>query len=466
MFKSAKLKRSPYFYLNGKRILTVKSLKILGIIIDSQLNWISHALYLKGITYNLGIRLLSVSRIGWGVSGENLKIWYRLVIERIIAYAAPAWADRLNSYVIKVLRSIQRIFAIRITRCNRHVSTEAVIQLAGLIPIELVLVKESSVGKLFRLKSTITIDNVTFEPSNVDLPVSRWFMPPFNFRVFDSIVTEVPDPPIDAISYYTDGSKMEDGVGSSFCIVEQNLCLFSWNAKLSVHNTIFQAEALAVHQALLWHLNQFPNRSFVIYSDSQSVLKALCKVRQTNKTLQEIIKLFTYFRGNYGVITWVRAHIGVVGNEIADSLAKQAASPDFNGDSMLVPISKSYVKSLADKFILDSWQRLWDSSTKGRFTYRFLPTVSTSHLFCNYLLNLFITNRGPFPSFLHYIGKLDSPDCICSGYGDAAHYIFDCTLTQNFHFIKPNDNYEALWFANVIKYDCNISKICRLVNFL
>jgi len=93
---------------------------------------------------------------------------------------------------------------------------------------------------------------------------------------------------------------------------------------------------------------------------------------------------------------------------------------------------------------LDSWQRLWDLSIKGRFTYKFLPTVSTSHLFCNYLLNLFVTNRGPFPSFLHYTGKLDAADCICSGYGDAAHYIFDCTLTQNFHFIKPIYNYEAL----------------------
>jgi len=51
-------------------------------------------------------------------------------------------------------------------------------------------------------------------------------LPPFiyNFSVSESTVTENPDPPIDAINYYTDGSKMDSGFGSSFCIVEQNLC--------------------------------------------------------------------------------------------------------------------------------------------------------------------------------------------------------------------------------------------------
>ena len=81
-------------------------------------------------------------------------------------------------------------------------------------------------------------------------------------------------------------------------------------------------------------------------------------------------------------------------------------------------------------------------------------------------MNLFITNRVPFPAFLHYINKLDSPNCICSEVGDSLHYAMDCPLTSEFHFIRPEAALESQWVFNLLNSSLSKSKICKLVTGL
>ena len=248
MFKTAKLKRSPYFSLGGNRISSVKVHKILGLTIDSNLTWVHHARTLSRLLHDLAFKLLSISRTGWGVSGQNMKTWYLTVAERIIVYAAPVWAYKLNSHTIRILRSIQRSFAIRSTRANRHVSADAVLQLAGLVPIELVLYKEYILGSLFRLKSQVTVNNMVYSPSMVDLPESRWFIAPYEFTVLKRIILENQDLPVNYLSYFTNGSKSEDGVGSAFCVFRADLCIHTWKFKLKNHNTFSRLRLLPFYR--------------------------------------------------------------------------------------------------------------------------------------------------------------------------------------------------------------------------
>jgi len=208
------------------------------------------------------------------------------------------------------------------------------------------------------------------------------------------------------------------------------------------------------------------SKPFIIFSDSQSVIMSLSSPKHTSKILQDILLLFSKFKGSYGGISWVKAHVGISGNEMADSLAKQAASSNFQGPYINVPMSKSYIKSLVSKFILEKWQSSWNNSEKGRHTFLFLPKVSTSHVYNNFCINMFLTNRGPFPAFLHSIGKLNTPNCVCSGIGDAMHYVFHCPLTEMFHFTKPLENLEPFWFSAVIKHKASLNKLCRLIKWL
>ena len=182
---------------------------------------------------------------------------------------------------------------------------------------------------------------------------------PHNCFIYEEIITDDPQPPYNTIKYFTDGSKNTDGVGSAFCVFKDNLCIHTWKSKLKHFNTVFQAEAFVVYNVINWHLRNFSTEPFILFTDSLSVIKALQRTRQNNALLQNIIKLFLQFKNYkncYGKISWIKAHVWNLGNELADSLAKEATSENFNGIISSLPISKPYIKVIVAKHILAEWQ--------------------------------------------------------------------------------------------------------------
>ena len=69
---------------------------------------------------------------------------------------------------------------------------------------------------------------------------------------------------------------------------------------------------------------------------------------------------------------WVKAHIWIQGNELADTLAKKgAANTDIAECYYKVP--KSVVKSELNAASVAKWQREWDLTTKGQITKAYFP---------------------------------------------------------------------------------------------
>ena len=139
-------------------------------------------------------------------------------------------------------------------------------------------------------------------------------------------------------------------------------------------------------------------------------------------------------------LCWTRAHVGNVGNECADKLAKSALNIFWPNYKLQLPFS--YFKLLIRKDLINEWQEYWNNSDKGRITYGFFPTVSTKRCVVNFVKCQIFTGHGIFS--LYQERFFNKPNlCHC---GDAPstleHIIFDCSLltdlrTSDFNLQRP-----------------------------
>ncbi|GFT40728.1 pggt1b [Trichonephila clavipes] len=131
---------------------------------------------------------------------------------------------------------------------------------------------------------------------------------------------------------YTDGSKRADYVGCGVVIED-----VMHGYRLHTSCSIFTAEAVAIYRALQLIDSNMP-RKYCIYTDSMSVLEALenyndrchpvvCKILDITSRL--------YSKGFDIVFCWLPSHLGIIGNEQADS----AAMPATTHLPLAVPLS-------------------------------------------------------------------------------------------------------------------------------
>jgi hypothetical protein len=82
--------------------------------------------------------------------------------------------------------------------------------------------------------------------------------------------------------------------------------------------------------------------------------------------------------------------------------------------------------------IANHWQERWNSEASGRWTRKLIPNVTRWYTGnsgrTNFHLTQFLTGHGCFGSYLHRIGKLESPECIdcLAPTDDAEHAFFHC----------------------------------------
>ncbi|GBM91561.1 hypothetical protein AVEN_205547-1 [Araneus ventricosus] len=91
-------------------------------------------------------------------------------------------------------------------------------------------------------------------------------------------------------------------------------------AKLQPENTAFQAELLAIHEAIIWAIEQ--NVVCNTWRDSKSSLLAIKSLKTINGTAKTAPTLL--FQHPKIIINWIKVGNGGLGNEKADKSAKRS----------------------------------------------------------------------------------------------------------------------------------------------
>nr|XP_037876353.1 uncharacterized protein LOC119630569 [Bombyx mori] len=220
------------------------------------------------------------------------------------------------------------------------------------------------------------------------------------------------------VRIFTDGSKIEGRVGAALSIWDGEVEIRSLKLALAPYCTVYQAELLALSYAV--KEAQLRNGStFGVFSDSKAALLTVINHGSLHPLAVDIRKMLKQcaLQNKTVALYWIKAHVGLEGNERADQLAKEAAllskkSPNYD----LCPVS--YVKRIIRSGSLDEWNRRYRDSDRASVTKMFFPDAVAAYSTVRKMritghITQFTTGHGGFSEYLARFKCKGDPSCAC-----------------------------------------------------
>ena len=199
-----------------------------------------------------------------------------------------------------------------------------------------------------------------------------------------------------------------------------------------------QVEQLAILKALktIDSLNKYINpRTATIFTDSRVSLDSLHNPNNHAYLVEEIRKMVTSLeRCEWKIMfSWVKAHVGIYGNELEDRLAKEAARNNVTSHAFsIIPRSTLYYET-AEK-AKQEWQDEWTTCDTPAATKQYFPTVwhrlgIKIKLTPN--LAVVLSGHGKTRAYFHHFKLRADATCICGqDVQTTDHLLFPCTNTH------------------------------------
>ncbi|XP_063628219.1 uncharacterized protein LOC134799713 [Cydia splendana] len=377
-----------------------------------------------------------MAKAQWGLNPDILRTIFYTVVEPTILYAAGAWGSiAARVYAKKRLDSVTRAFAIKISKAHRTVSLISSATMARILPLDLRLSEQLELYEIKRGKPMSQLPGrelqIRVHPSTLPHPARRR-------RWEFSWVTEAEQiETSEAWNYYTDGSKIEGKVGAAVSVWEGDEEIQHASFRLENYCTVFQAEMMALHKATDMVLKS--NRTATIHSDSRAALQAVSNPNTLNPIAVEIRGKIEAAKekGRPVQLKWIKAHVGLAGNERADELAKQAALHNKRAPAYdKFPIS--YAKKTIRALTIEKWQNRYETAEQGAGTRLFFDSVRTSNkvmgkIVSSNIIAQMLTGHGGFKQYLHRFKLANDPFCPCDGSSEetVTHILIECTRFEN-----------------------------------
>ena len=168
---------------------------------------------------------------------------------------------------------------------------------------------------------------------------------------------------------FTDGSKCSEKVAAAAAadsnFKSPSLC------RLPDNCSIYTAELHAIHLALRL-ICQSKKKSFLVLSDSLSVLKSISNAKCDHPLLVDLFNLYFKLCDNKDIVfAWVPGHVGIRGNNVVDLAAKHGLEKSTNR-RMAVPYSD--FKVLTNVYVKKLWQTEWERYPENKL-YKIQPKL-------------------------------------------------------------------------------------------
>ncbi|GFU21467.1 probable RNA-directed DNA polymerase from transposon X-element [Trichonephila clavipes] len=374
----------PEIRIRDIQIPVVPDVRFLGVIFDRRLTFLPHILHLRK-RCEKSLNLLKVlSNTSWGADRTSLLRVYQAIVLSRIDYGCVAYGSACNS----TLKKLDPVHHMALRICSGAFRTSPVQSLyvnCHQFPLDLRR-RKLSIAFYFKILSVPShplqnvymstsmkrlydarpsnirpfMDRMKLHISELDLPNVRiqqrnfflfqpWNTPRFHYinpfatyskstvapvvfqRVFEYHRSQYSR----YSAIYTDGSKRADYVGCGVVIED-----IMHGYRLDTSCSVFTAEAVAIYRALQLIDSTMP-RKYCIYTDSLSVLEAL---ENYNDRCHPVLP----------------SHVGIIGNEQADSAAKSATTHL----PLAVPLSD--MKRVIMHHIFNIWQESWSQQLDNK----------------------------------------------------------------------------------------------------
>ncbi|GFW74715.1 putative RNA-directed DNA polymerase from transposon X-element [Trichonephila clavipes] len=405
----------PSIHIGNIQIPVVSAVRFLGVIFDSKLTFLPHVLYLrKKCERSLNI-LKVLSNTLWGADRVSLlRVYHALILSRL-DYGCVVY----GSARVSVLKRLDTVHHSALRICSGAFRTSPVTSLYVVChqpPLELrrrqlsanYFIRAMSIpshplkpfalaiglNRLYearsfnikpfseRAKAVLNdahLNNINIQENNI-LAFPPWDIQIFNYRnpfsgydkagtaavIYQQLFSFHRSKYSKYIPVYTDWSKSAGHVG---CGVVFNNTILSF----SLHNSmsVFSAELTAILVALQ-HILISDHPHFCVYTDSMSALESLhFSTEHRHPTVIEILLLRKLERKGFDIIfSWVPGHVGILGNEQADTAARSIS------DQMQRPVCCQDLKTSAKNYIHRVCQETWDQQILNKL-HNIHP--STSH---------------------------------------------------------------------------------------
>jgi ribonuclease HI len=414
IFSRSRNKEPLRLFIDNSQIELVPEFRYLGIVFDKKLLWTSHIQQQCGKVISLLLKLKAVTKRNWGLPQRTNRFIYQRILEPILLYGCPVWASALDKIgTVTLLRRTQRMAALAITGALRTTSTDALLVLSGLKPIDLLArercaiyfikaTQQRSLSSILHIQQHLTahegnishdsslqyIQRCAIELASYNLgnqldsiaPIPPWEFPDDLVKISD----EYSPPPFDpnSYNYYTDASQQGLGTPVGVAVVlQQNSTTFTniTQIKLPNYASVFQGELSAISEALQHAQDiQLEGTCIQVLSDSRSALDLLKQPDSVSPIARRIHQQIRdlQLRNKCAIkLHWVKAHNGIPGNEQADILAKLACLNGSNPSRPINSINTHFYKAKIHTKTDEIWNQSWSTSTKGRTTFNIFPHI-------------------------------------------------------------------------------------------